>query len=109
MATGRILVVDDEKFFLELFRQILSDAGHAIRLGGAGAAMKPGCPEFLTKPVDRNELTEVAERVLSRVRLRREHSQLLSENLEFAKSQAIYRQGLQILAPLAGEKLQAPT
>jgi len=161
MATGRILVVDDEKFFLELFRQILSDAGHAIRLAGSAdealqllaqerfdllvtdvvmpgldgiglvreakrrdpeleavavtghedvrlavQAMKAGCAEFLTKPVDRNELTEVAERVLSRVRLRREHSQLLSENLEFAKSQAIYRQGLQILATLDGEKLQ---
>ena len=34
---------------------------------------------------------------LARVRLRREHSQLLTENLEFAKSQALYRQGLQIL------------
>ena len=48
----------------------------------------------------------MAERALARVRLRREHSQLLSENLEFARSQALYRQGLQLLATLDGERLQ---
>jgi diguanylate cyclase (GGDEF)-like protein len=161
MATGRILVVDDEPFFQEMFREVLSVAGHATRtassaeealellgqdhfdllvtdivmpgLDGIGLvreakrrdpdieavaitghedvklavqAMKAGCAEFLTKPVDRGELTEVAERVLQRVRLRREHSQLLTENLEFARSQALYRQGLQILSTLDGEKLQ---
>ena len=161
MATGRILVVDDEPFFQELFREVLSAAGHATRtaasaeealslfdrehfdliltdivmpgLDGIGLvqalkkrdpdieavavtghedvrlavqAMKAGCAEFLTKPVDRAELGEVAERVLQRVRLKREHSQLLSENMEFARSQAIYRLGLQILSTLDGEKLQ---
>src|SRR5512141_72556 len=161
MATGRILVVDDEPFFQELFREVLSAAGHATRTAGtaeealqllakdhfdllvtdivmpgmdgvglvreakkrdpdveavvvtghedvrmAVEAMKAGCAEFLTKPVDRGELAEVAERVLQRVRLRREHSQLLSENLEFARSQALYRQGLQILSTLDVEKLQ---
>ncbi|HYD42181.1 MAG TPA: response regulator [Anaeromyxobacter sp.] len=161
MATGRILVVDDEPFFQELFREVLSAAGHATRTAGTGEealqllaqdhfdllvtdvvmpgmdgvalvreakkrdpeveavvvtghedvrlaveAMKAGCAEFLTKPVDRGELAEVADRVLQRVRLRREHSQLLSENLEFARSQALYRQGLQILSTLDVEKLQ---
>ncbi len=161
MATGRILVVDDEPFFQEMFRDVLSAAGHATRsaasseealqlldrdhydllvtdivmpgLDGIGLvreakkrdpdieavavtghedvrlavqAMKAGCAEFLTKPVDRAELADVAERVLQRVRLRREHSQLLTENLEFARSQALYRQGLQILSTLDGERLQ---
>jgi two-component system cell cycle response regulator len=161
MATGRILVVDDEPFFQELFREVLSAAGHATRTAGSSEealqllakdhfdlvvtdivmpgmdgvglvrevkkrdpdieavvvtghedvrmaveAMKAGCAEFLTKPVDRGELAEVADRVLQRVRLRREHSQLLSENLEFARSQALYRQGLQILSTLDVEKLQ---
>jgi two-component system cell cycle response regulator len=79
--------------------------GHEdVRL--AVQAMKAGCTEFLTKPVDRGELAEVADRVLQRVRLRREHSQLLNENLEYARSQAIYRQGLQILSTLDGERLQ---
>jgi CheY-like chemotaxis protein len=161
MATGRILVVDDEPFFQELFREALSSAGHATRTAGSAQealtllgedrfdllvtdivmpgldgiglvrearrrdpeleavavtghedvrlavqAMKAGCTEFLTKPVDRGELAEVADRVLQRVQLRREHSQLLNENLEYARSQAIYRQGLQILSTLDGERLQ---
>jgi two-component system cell cycle response regulator len=161
MATGRILVVDDEKFFQELFRDVLGAAGNAARTASSGEealqllaeeafdllltdvvmpgldgiglvrearrrdpdleavavtghddvrlaveAMKAGCADFLTKPVERDELVRVAERVLQRVRLRREHSQLLTENLEFLKSQALYRQGLQILATLDGERLQ---
>jgi diguanylate cyclase (GGDEF)-like protein len=161
MATGRILVVDDETFFQELFRDVLNDAGHVARTAASGEealkllaeeafdllltdvvmpgldgvglvrearrrdpdleavaitghddvrlaveAMKAGCSDFLTKPVERDELVRVADRVLQRVRLRREHSQLLSENLEFLKSQALYRQGLQILATLDGERLQ---
>src|SRR5574340_832412 len=160
MGTGRILVVDDERFFQELFGDVLAGAGHSVRtassaeealqrlaedhadlvltdmvMPGAGGlslvreakrrdpdlevvaitgrddvrlaveAMKAGCSEFLTKPLEQQELLRVAERVLGRVRLRREHSQLLSENLEFVKSQAIYRQGLQLLATLDGERL----
>src|SRR5512142_1629968 len=161
MATGRILVVDDEPFFQEMFREVRSAAGHATRTAASAEealqllgqdrfdllvtdivmpgldgialvreakkrdpdieavaitghedvklavqAMKAGCAEFLTKPVDRAELADVAERVLQRVRLRHEHSQLLTENLEFARSQALYRQGLQILSTLDGERLQ---
>lgn len=161
MATGRILVVDDERFFQELFRDVLGGAGHQVRTASAGdealkllaeehfdllltdvvmpgldgiglvreakrrdpdleavavtghddvrlavAAMKAGCADFLTKPVDRAELVQIADRALGRVRLRREHSQLLTENMEFAKSQALYRQGLQILATLDVERIQ---
>ncbi len=161
VATGRILVVDDEKFFQELFRELLQAAGHQVRVAESGdealklmaeehfdvlltdvvmpgldgvalvreakkrdpdleavaitghddvrlavQAMKAGCADFLAKPVDREELVQVCERALARVRLRREHSQLLSENLEFAKSHALYRQGLQILSTLDGERLQ---
>src|SRR6266545_3341483 len=161
MGAGRILVVDDERFFQELFRELLQAAGHQVRVSASGAdalklmaeehfdvlltdivmpgldgvalvreakkrdpdleavaitghddvrlavqAMKAGCADFLTKPVDRDELVQVCERALARVRLRREHSQLLNENLEFVKSQALYRQGLQIMATLDGERLQ---
>lgn len=160
MATGRILVVDDERFFQELFREVLGAAGMPVRtaasaeealellgeehfdllvtdvvmpgLDGIGLvrelkkrdpeieaiavtghddvrlavqAMKAGCADFLTKPVDREELVQVADRALARVRLRREHSQLLVENIEFAKAQALYRQGLAILATLDGERI----
>ena len=161
MATGRILVVDDERFFQELFRELLQAAGHQVRSAPSGTealgilaeerfdllltdvvmpgldgiglvreakkrdpeleavaitghddvrlavqAMKAGCADFLTKPVDRDELLVVCEKALARVRLRREHSQLLSENLEFARSQVLYRQGLQIMGTLDGERLQ---
>lgn len=160
-AIGRILVVDDEKFFQELFRELLQAAGHQVRVAESGddalglmteehfdvlltdvvmpgldgvalvreakkrdpgleavavtghddvrlavQAMKAGCADFLTKPVDRDELVQVCERALARARLQREHSQLLSENLELAKAQALYRQGLQILSTLDGERLQ---
>jgi two-component system cell cycle response regulator len=161
MATGRILVVDDERFFQELLRDVLGGAGHQTRVAASGEealkllseehfdllvtdvvmpgldgiglvreakrrdpdveavavtghddvrlavqAMKAGCADFLTKPVDRAELVAVADRALGRVRLRREHSQLLNENIEFAKSQALYRQALQILGTLDVERLQ---
>jgi diguanylate cyclase (GGDEF)-like protein len=72
----------------------------------AVAAMKAGCADFLQKPVDQAELVQVAERALARVQLRKEHSQLLSENMEFVKSQALYRQGLLILSTLDGERIQ---
>jgi two-component system cell cycle response regulator len=161
MSTGRILIVDDERFFQELLRDVLTGAGHQTRIAASGdealkllaeehfdlivtdvvmpgldgiglvreakkrdpdieavavtghgdvrlavQAMKVGCADFLTKPVDRTELVQVADRALGRSRLRREHSQLLAENIEFAKSQALYRQGLQILATLDVERLQ---
>ena len=160
-AAGNILVADDERFFQELFREVLQAAGHQVRSVASGAdalelmsrehfdlvltdvvmpgmdgialvrearkrdpdleavaitghddvrlavqAMKAGCADFLTKPVDRDELVSVCEKALARVRLRREHSQLLSENQEFARYQALYRQGLQIMGTLDGERLQ---
>ena len=35
-ATGRILVVDDERFFQELFREVLAAAGHQVKAVGSG-------------------------------------------------------------------------
>jgi diguanylate cyclase (GGDEF)-like protein len=160
MASGRILIVDDERLHLEMFNDILAGAGHATRtaasaeealelmageqfdllvtdvvmpgLDGIGlvrevrrrdpaiesvaitghddvkvavAAMKAGCADFLTKPVDRQELLDVAARALARVQLRREHAQLLSENLEIMKSEALYRLSLELLATLDLERV----
>ena len=153
MATGRILVVDDERLGLqELFRDALAAAGHATRTASSAdeapallgeeaellvtdmvmpgmdgvalvrearrrapdleavavtgrddvrlavQAMKAGCADFLMKPLEVDELVEVAERALGRVQLRREHSRLVSENLDLTRAQALYRQGLQILS-----------
>jgi diguanylate cyclase (GGDEF)-like protein len=161
MAAGRVLVVDDEKFFQELFRELLEGAGLQVRAASSGSealrllaeehfdalltdvvmpgldgvalvreakkrdpdleavaitghedvrlavqAMKAGCADFLTKPVDREELVQVCEKALARVRLRREHSQLVSENLDLARAQELHRHGLQILSSLDVEKVQ---
>jgi diguanylate cyclase (GGDEF)-like protein len=161
MATGRILAVDDERFFREVLVEILAGAGHLVRTVESGeaalaalgeesydvlvtdivmpgidgitlvrearkrdpdieaiaitghddvrlavGAMKAGCADFLTKPADREELLQVVDRALSRVRLKREHSQLLSENLAFVKAQSLFRQGLQLLSTLDLERLQ---
>ncbi|HEU4384011.1 MAG TPA: response regulator [Anaeromyxobacteraceae bacterium] len=161
MAPGRILVVDDERFFRDLYQEMLAARGHAVRTAASGeeasrllagerfdvlvtdiimpgmdgiqlvrearvrdpeleavavtaqedvrlavGAMKAGCADFLTKPVDRNELEAVVQRALERGRLRREHSALLSENLEFVKSQSLFRQCAALLATLDLERLQ---
>jgi diguanylate cyclase (GGDEF)-like protein len=161
MASGRILIVDDERFHLEMFNDILGGAGHATRLASSAdealkllgeedfdvvltdivmpgldgiglvrevrkrdpsvetiaitghddvrlavAAMKAGCADFLMKPVDRAELVEVAGRALARVQLRREHGQLLDENVQIMKSQALYRQSLELLSTLDLERVQ---
>jgi diguanylate cyclase (GGDEF)-like protein len=161
MATGRILVVDDELFSREVLGEALSAAGHLVRTAASGEealerlsaepvdllvtdivmpgmdglalleaarrrdpqlevlavtgrddvklavrAMKAGCADFLQKPVEAEELVAAAGRALSRVQLRREHRQLLGENLEFVRVQALFRQGLKILATLDLERLQ---
>lgn len=161
MATGRILVVDDERFFRELLSEILGGLGHSVRVASSGedalrllgeerfdlvltdlvmpgidgltmirearrgdpeleivavtgrddvrlavSAMKAGCADFLVKPVDPEVLASVAGKALSRVQLRREHGQLLADNLEFVKRQTLYRESLRILATLDLERLQ---
>jgi len=161
MPPGRVLVVDDERFFRDLFQEMLAARGHAVRSASSGEeavrmlagerfdllltdivmpgmdgialvrdarsrdpeleavavtghddvrlavdAMKAGCADFLMKPVQRQELTDVVERALERARLRREHSALLGENRELARSQTLFRQCVGILATLDLERLQ---
>ena len=160
MAASRILVVDDERFFRDLFQEMLTARGHHVRVAPSGdealrllagdrfdlvvtdlvmpgldgislvkearardpeleavavtgrddvrlavQAMKAGCADFLAKPVDRAEFVEVVERTLARARLQREHSALLNENIQFARSQALFRQCTGILATLDLERL----
>jgi two-component system cell cycle response regulator len=160
MAASRILVVDDERFFRDLFQEMLTARGHQVRVAPSGdealrllagdrfdllvtdlvmpgldgialvkearardpeleavavtgrddvrlavQAMKAGCADFLAKPVDRAEFVEVVERTLARARLEREHSALLHENIQFARSQALLRQCMGILSTLDLERL----
>jgi len=161
MAAGRVLIVDDERFFRDLFQEMLTARGHQVRVAASGEealrllagdrfdllltdlvmpgvdgialvrearardpeleavaitgqddvrlavqAMKAGCADFLSKPVDRGELVEVVERTLGRARLQREHQALLHENIQFARSQSLFRQCMGILATLDLERLQ---
>ncbi len=161
MGPGRILVVDDERIFRDLYQEMLAARGHTVRTAASGdeaarllagerfdllvtdiimpgldgielvrqakardpdleavavtghedvrlavGAMKAGCADFLTKPVDRQELELAVQRALERGRLRREHSALLSENLQFVKSQSLFRQCAALLATLDVERLQ---
>jgi two-component system cell cycle response regulator len=161
MPAGRVLIVDDERFFRDLFQEMLTARGHQVRVAASGEealrmlagdrfdllvtdvvmpgmdgialvreararepelpavavtgrddvklavqAMKAGCADFLSKPVDRAELVDVVERTLARSRLEREHTALLHENIQFARSQALFRQCTGILATLDLERLQ---
>jgi len=161
MATGRILIVDDERFFRDLLQEMLTARGHTVRTVASGeeaqrllsaerfdvlvtdiimpgmdgvalvrdargrdpeieaiaftghedvrlavAAMKAGCGDFLTKPIDRDELARAVDRALERATLRRENLALASENVQYVKSQALFRQCLAILATLDVERLQ---
>jgi two-component system cell cycle response regulator len=76
------------------------------KVSTAVRAMKAGCADFLVKPVSNEELAALIERALERRRLRREHSQLLTENVQLARFQALLRQSLGILATLDLERLQ---
>jgi diguanylate cyclase (GGDEF)-like protein len=158
---GRILVVDDERLFREMFRETLEARGYDVRVCGSGPealaslaadradllltdvrmpgmdgielvaealrrdpgmeavavtaaddlstavrAMQAGCADFLVKPVEDEHLARAAARALSRARVRREHGRLLDENLEFARSQSLLRESLDILGTLDLEVLQ---
>jgi len=76
------------------------------KVSTAVRAMKAGCADFLVKPVEQEDLALLVERALDRQRLRREHSQLLTENLQLARFQVLFRQSLGILATLDLERLQ---
>ncbi len=161
MVTGRVLIVDDERFFRELLGEALvakglsvgsaSSAEEALRMLAAESfdllladivmpgmdgvqlvreakrrdpeleavaitadddvrtavqAMKAGCADFLTKPVDRDELAAVVDRTLTRQRIRREHGQLLDDNVQLTRSQVLFRQCVGMLATLDLERLQ---
>lgn len=75
-------------------------------VGAAVAALRAGASDYLLKPVDESELLQRVSRALERAALRRERAQLLNENLEFVKNQALYERCLGLLATLDLERLQ---
>ncbi|HEY3449281.1 MAG TPA: response regulator [Myxococcales bacterium] len=75
-------------------------------VGAAVAALRAGASDYLLKPVEDAELFQRVSRALERSALRRERAQLLNENLEFVKNQALYQRCMGMLSTLDLERLQ---
>ncbi|MGI5863983.1 MAG: response regulator [Myxococcales bacterium] len=75
-------------------------------VNAAVSALRAGASDYLLKPVEETELVERVNRSLERAALRKERAQLLSENLEFVRDQALYQRCLAMLSILDLERLQ---
>ncbi len=73
---------------------------------GSAMALSAAVSVVLTKPVDEPDLLLAVERAMERVQLRRERSQLQTENLEFARYQNIHQRCLEFLSQPDLEWLQ---
>jgi diguanylate cyclase (GGDEF)-like protein len=73
---------------------------------GSAMALRAGVSDCLTKPVEEADLQLAAERALERAQLRRERSQLQTENLEFARYQNLHQRCLEFLSQPDLEWLQ---
>lgn len=70
------------------------DARTAVR------AMRLGVYDYLVKPIEREELLLVIDRLQERSTLYDEHARLLDENLHHAAIQQIYQRGLRVMQTL---------
>ena len=155
MSKGRILAVDDERFFRVLYEDVLGAEGYSVTTAEDGAralalleqnsfdlaildvimpgedgvrvaerikgrwpsvetliitslrdvkvaanAMQRGVSDFLTKPINPDELVGVVARLFGRCVAAQEHSRLLDENMYFLDSLGVYQRGLPILEEL---------
>ncbi len=73
---------------------------------GSAMALSAGVAVVLTKPVDETDLLLATERAMERAQLRRERSQLQSENLEFSRYQNLHQRCLELLSQPDLEWLQ---
>lgn len=73
---------------------------------GSAMALSAGVAVVLPKPVDETDLLLATERAMERAQLRRERSQLQSENLEFARYQNLHQRCLELLSQPDLEWLQ---
>ena len=73
---------------------------------GSAMALSAGVAVVLSKPVDETDLLLATERAMERAQLRRERSQLQSENLEFSRYQNLHQRCLELLSQPDLEWLQ---
>ncbi len=66
----------------------------------ATSAMQRGASDFLTKPINPDELLAVVMRLFERQAVVQEHTRLLDENIFFLDSLGVYQRGLRILEKL---------
>lgn len=71
----------------------------------AVGAMKFGATDYLLKPIERTALARALETLLTGRRLRREHDQLMRENLEYMGVLSLYERALGLFATLTLEPL----
>ncbi len=160
MAKARILVVEDDRFYIEFYRTILEGEGFTVEVAHSGReaarhlardgfdlviadlvlknssglellaeikrsspqqdvimvtsmqsirkavdALKLGASDYLTKPVDREELLLAINTIIERQVVKQEHSKLISENIHFYELQRIEKKNLALLAITEPEKI----
>ncbi len=155
MSPYRVLIVDDDVFFLKLYGDFLRSRGFEVDVATGGLqalslytvgryqlvvvdlvmpdlsgielierlrrqnpaqdiivvtgtedvrtavrAMRLGVYDYLVKPIEREELILVIDRLQERATLYDEHARLLSENIQRAETQQLFHRGLRILQTL---------
>jgi diguanylate cyclase (GGDEF)-like protein len=68
-------------------------------------ALKLGAADYLTKPVDGEELLLLLRKLIDRQNITREHSKLVGENVEFFEHLRIQKRGLELLAMLDVDRI----
>ncbi len=68
-------------------------------------ALKLGASDYLTKPVDADELLLVVKNLLHRQNISAEHSRLVGENVLFFEQFRVQKRGLEILAMLDTDRI----
>ncbi|MEO1171883.1 MAG: response regulator, partial [Myxococcota bacterium] len=63
-------------------------------------AMRLGVYDYLVKPIEREELMLVIDRLQERATLYDEHARLLHENIEYAEMQQIFSKALRVMQSL---------
>jgi diguanylate cyclase (GGDEF)-like protein len=161
MSKARILVVEDDQFYIQFYRGVLEKDGYRVELarsireamqrltvesydlviaelviGGesgldllgevkrsraaqdilmvtslqsvnkAVEALKMGASDYLTKPIDGEELLLAIKKIVDRQVVSQEHSKLISENIHFYELLRVQKKNLALVGTLDQEKLQ---
>jgi diguanylate cyclase (GGDEF)-like protein len=68
-------------------------------------ALKRGAADYLTKPVDGEELLLLLRTLIERQTITQEHSRLVGENVQFYEQLRVHKRGLELLAMLDTDRI----